>query len=130
MSLVAYTLGARVIEKHFTLDRSLKGTDHSFSLEPQGMRKLVRDLDRAKLAMGDGVKRKFDSESLPLQKMGKMIVANTNLPSGHILEYKDVAFRSPANGLAPSELRLVIGRQLKSSLEKDDPITIEILNEI
>ena len=71
MALVAYVLGARVIEKHFTLNRAMKGTDHSFSLEPQGMSKLSRDLHRTSLALGDGVKRKYDSEELPLKKMGK-----------------------------------------------------------
>ena len=57
MALVAYMLGARVIEKHFTLNHAVKGTDHAFSLMPEGMRKLVRDLQRAPGALGDGVKR-------------------------------------------------------------------------
>src|SRR3954447_23765734 len=56
MALVAYMLGARVIEKHFTLDHALKGTDHAFSLMPDGMRRLVRDLYRIPGALGDGVK--------------------------------------------------------------------------
>ena len=59
MALVAYMLGARIIEKHFTLNRAWKGTDHAFSLEPAGMRKLVRDLQRARMALGDGVKRVY-----------------------------------------------------------------------
>ena len=51
MAVVAYTLGARIVEKHFTLNRTLKGTDHVFSLEPQGMQKMVRDLKRRSLYM-------------------------------------------------------------------------------
>ena len=60
MALVAYMLGARVIEKHFTLNHAAKGTDHAFSLMPEGMRKLVRDLQRVPGALGDGVKRPLD----------------------------------------------------------------------
>src|SRR5919201_3944951 len=66
MSLVAYMLGARVLEKHFTLNHAWKGTDHPMSLMPEGMRKLVRDLRRAPVALGDGVKRRLPSEERPL----------------------------------------------------------------
>jgi sialic acid synthase len=71
MALVAYALGARIVEKHFTLDRASKGTDQAFSLEPGGLRKMVRDLRRARLALGDGVKRRYDSEVAPLAKQWK-----------------------------------------------------------
>jgi sialic acid synthase len=71
MPPIAYALGARIIEKHFTLDRTLKGTDQPFSLEPAGLRKMVRDLRRARLALGDGIKRLYDSEVAPLAKQWK-----------------------------------------------------------
>ena len=69
MSVAAYTLGARIIEKHFTLARDSKGTDHAFSLEPAGLSKLCRDLARSHHAMGDGVKRYLASEVGPISKM-------------------------------------------------------------
>jgi sialic acid synthase len=69
MSVAAYTLGARIIEKHFTLNRANKGTDHAFSLEPAGLQKLCRDLQRAHAAMGDGAKRYLPSEVGPISKM-------------------------------------------------------------
>lgn len=72
MAVAAYALGARIIEKHFTLSRTMKGTDHAFSLEPAGMRKLCRDLKRAHVAMGDGVKRWYDSERVPIAKMRRV----------------------------------------------------------
>jgi sialic acid synthase len=71
MAVVAYALGARIIEKHFTLDRTSKGTDQAFSLEPGGLRKMVRDLRRARLALGTGVKCRYDSEVAPLAKQWK-----------------------------------------------------------
>lgn len=98
MSLVSYVLGARIIEKHFTLNRAMKGTDHAFSLEPDGLRKLVRDLHRAKLGLGDGVKRKYESENAPLKKMGKSIVAAKNLPKGTVLRLEHFQFKSPGGG--------------------------------
>ena len=69
LSMMAYTLGARILEHHFTLNRASKGTDHGFSLEPVGMKKLCRDLARAHEAMGDGVKRFYPSEYGPISKM-------------------------------------------------------------
>jgi len=69
MAVQAYTLGARIIEKHFTTNRANKGTDHAFSLEPSGLSKMCRDLGRAHAAMGDGVKRYVPSEIAPISKM-------------------------------------------------------------
>jgi sialic acid synthase len=71
MAPVAYALGARIIEKHFTLDRSLKGTDQAFSLEPQGMRTMIENLKHCREALGDGVKRAHESEAEPLKKQLK-----------------------------------------------------------
>lgn len=76
MSLVAYAYGARILEKHFTLNRAMKGTDHAFSLEPAGLRKLCRDLARAHEAKGDGAKRLYDSERKPLAKMRRSMTAD------------------------------------------------------
>ena len=72
LSLVAYALGARIIEHHFTLNRASKGTDHAFSLEPKGLAQLVEDLEKVRQAMGDGVKRVYPSELKPLAKMTRV----------------------------------------------------------
>ncbi|MBW2064569.1 MAG: N-acetylneuraminate synthase family protein [Deltaproteobacteria bacterium] len=127
MALVAYTLGARVIEKHFTLNRSWRGTDHAFSLAPVGLRRLVRDLKRARKAMGDGVKRRLPREEKPLFKMRKKIVAARDLPAGHVLTRNDVALKSPGDGLPPFELDRVLGRTLKVRVSTDQNITFENL---
>jgi sialic acid synthase len=128
MSVVAYMLGARVIEKHFTLNHAWKGTDHAFSLMPEGMRKLVRDLRRIPSAMGDGVKRPLPSEAKPLEKMGKKLVAARDIAAGHVLEPGDLVARSPADGgLAPFELESVIGRRLRRPLSVDEAVLLEDL---
>ena len=125
MALVAHMLGARVIEKHFTLSHTWKGTDHAFSLMPEGMRKLVRDLHRIRTAVGDGVKRRYESEERPLEKMGKKLVAARDLPGGHELGPDDVAIKSPAGGgLPPYEYENVVGRRLTRPLAADQGITL------
>lgn len=69
LSLVAYALGARIIEHHVTLNRASKGTDHAFSLEPKGLSTLVEDLDKTRRALGDGLKIYYPSERGPISKM-------------------------------------------------------------
>ena len=98
MPLAAYVLGGRIVEKHFTLNRALKGTDHRFSLEPVGLRKLVRDLQRTRLALGSKDKVPHPSEADPITKMGKKIVAAGTLPAGHVLRREDLALKSPGDG--------------------------------
>lgn len=127
MAVAAYVLGARIIEKHFTLNHTWKGTDHAFSLEPIGMRKLVRDLRRTREALGTGIKCPLPAEQRPLVKMGKKLVAAGALHTGHVLTAADVAMRSPGDGLPPYLLDQVLGRTLTKPLQPDDPITFEIL---
>jgi sialic acid synthase len=71
MAPVAYALGARIIEKHFTLNRAWKGTDQSFSLEPQGMKAMIDNLKQCRAALGDGIKRVYPAEIEALKKQRK-----------------------------------------------------------
>ena len=123
MSVVGYMLGARVIEKHFTLNHAWKGSDHAFSLMPEGMRRLVRDLHRVPDALGDGVKRPLGSEERPLERMGKKLVAARDLSAGHVLDRGDLVAKSPADGgLRPYELDELLGRTLVRPLAEDEAI--------
>ncbi|WP_347257664.1 N-acetylneuraminate synthase family protein [Methylocaldum sp.] len=120
MAVAGYMLGARIIEKHFTLNRAMKGTDHAFSLEPVGMTKMVRDLRRLKLALGDGKKIMYSSEKAPITKMGKSLVAKRNLPKGHVLTDDDIAMKSPGGGLPPYEWDNVVGMTLTHPALEDE----------
>jgi N-acetylneuraminate synthase/sialic acid synthase len=122
MAPAAYVLGARVVEKHFTLNRAAKGTDHPFSLEPVGLRKLVRDLQRVRAALGDGSKKVYQSEEGPIEKMSKKLVAARDLPRGHVLRREDLAVKSPGDGLPPYMIDEIIGRTLLRALRADEPI--------
>jgi len=128
MPIAAYMLGARVVEKHFTLNHTWKGTDHAFSLEPIGLRKMIRDLRRVHVAIGNGIKKAYGSEIDPMIKMGKKLVAANDLPAGHCLRPEDIAIKSPGNGMPPYELNKVVGRITLHPLKADDDITFEVLN--
>ncbi|HEB71086.1 MAG TPA: N-acetylneuraminate synthase [Nitrospirae bacterium] len=127
MGPAAYVLGARIMEKHFTLNRALKGTDHGYSLEPVGLKKLVRDLNRTRIALGSATKRTHECEKSPITKMSKKMVARHDLPKGYILKEEDIEFKSPGDGLHPHELERVIGKKLIHDLEEDDDILFEAL---
>jgi len=128
MPVAAYMLGARIVEKHFTLNRAMKGTDHAFSLEPVGLRKMVRDLDRTFKAMGDGKKKLYESERAPITKMGKSLVVARNLPTGHVIGPKDVVMKSPGGGIPPYDLDKVIGRTTLKPLHEDDFLSFDVLS--
>jgi sialic acid synthase len=128
MATAAYVLGARIVEKHFTLDRAMRGTDHAFSLEPQGLGKLVRDLDRVRVALGDGEKRVYDSEVPPITKMAKSICAARDLPEGHVLRPEDLTFKSPGGGLPPCESDALVGARLTEALPAEAPLSYVVVN--
>jgi N-acetylneuraminate synthase/sialic acid synthase len=125
MAVAAYMLGGRIIEKHFTLNRTMKGTDHVFSLEPLGMKKMIRDLKRTRQALGNSEKRMYDNERSARNKMGKMIVAARPLPAGHVLQEGDLMFKSPAEGLPPYMVKELYGKPLAVNLTEDEPLALE-----
>jgi N-acetylneuraminate synthase/sialic acid synthase len=128
MPVAAYMLGARIVEKHFTLNRTMKGTDHAFSLEPLGLSKMVRDLERTYRAMGDGVKKIYESERAPIIKMGKSLVVARDLPTGHVLASDDIVMKSPGGGIPPYQLDSIIGRVTLKPLYEDDFLSFEVLS--
>lgn len=109
---MAYMMGACVVEKHFTLNRSWKGTDHKFSLEPTGLHKMVRDLRRIDISLGDGEKIVQDFEQEARQKMGKGLYANRNLKAGSTLRREDISIKSPGAGIPPYMLSELLGKKL------------------
>ena len=115
-------LGARIFEKHFTLNRSLKGTDHSFSLTPLGLSKLIRDIKRIPISLGSSNKKPINSEKKPVLKMRKSIVAAKNLKKYDIIKHNDVLFKCPGNGLPPKDIDKILGKKLKRNIEIDQII--------
>lgn len=129
MAVAAYVLGARVVEKHFTLNHTWKGTDHAFSLEPIGMKKLVRDLRRVPLALGTGIKEPVDIEKAPIEKMRKAIYSGADLKAGHVIQYTDLVFKCPGSGLLPYEIDRLVGKKLCRDISEDEPFSFDMLAE-
>jgi N-acetylneuraminate synthase/sialic acid synthase len=93
---------------------------------PEGLRKLVRDLRRVPVALGDGIKRPLPVEAKPLEKMGKKLVAARDLELGHVLSEEDIAIKSPADGgLPPYELERLVRRRLRRPVALDDFLTLD-----
>ena len=115
----AYMLGARIIEKHFTLSRASKGTDHGMSLEPDGLYKMCNGFKKLKDSLGISTKQRMSYESKYIYKMKKTIVASKSLKKNHILKYEDLGFKSPGGGLECYEIDSLIGKKLKKNIEED-----------
>jgi N,N'-diacetyllegionaminate synthase len=121
-SIAAVALGAEVIEKHFTLDRLMPGPDHSASLEPEELKNLVTSIRHVEAALGDGIKAPADCELPNISVARKSIVAARPMLAGHVLSEKDLRMKRPGSGLPPGLLPNVVGRTLRSAVDKDELI--------
>lgn len=127
ISLAARVIGAEVIEKHFTLDRSLKGTDHAMSANPTMLRKLVRDLDKIDQSMGSGIKDRLEEEEKPLIKMIKSPYTNKELNLGDTLQKFDINFKVPFTGIDFEDAKSFVGKTLKRKMKVEEPIKFKDL---
>lgn len=128
VAAVAYAMGAQVIEKHYTLQRASKGTDHAFSLESMDLRMLMMNLKNIKTAMGDGVKRIYEGEKGPATKMGKSLYYARDIAAGEVLKPEDLDIKSPGGGLAPYELDELVGKTLTVAVKKEQVAEFEHTN--
>src|SRR3989344_911532 len=121
--LAAVALGAKVIEKHITIDRNLPGPDHKASLEPHEFIDLVREVRLVEMAMGDGSRYLTRGEYLNRQFLSKSIVAARNLPRGTVIKFADLDVRSPGKGTSPQKIGLFVGKRiLNRNIKKHDYI--------
>jgi sialic acid synthase SpsE len=113
--IAAAALGAKVIEKHFTLDRNLPGPDHSASLEPNELKAMVQGIRNIEKALnGNGIKSPSPSESKNKIVARKSILLNKDLVAGTIITKEDLAIKRPGNGISPMKINEVIGKELKT----------------
>ena len=122
---VAVGLGARIIERHFTLDRTMKGGDHSASLEPQGFTKMVRDIRHVEQAMGGYEKNVQESELPIFKKLAKRIVSTINIPEGKIVTREMLTTKGPGTGLSPMKINKVLGKTTLRNIPADTVINEE-----
>jgi N,N'-diacetyllegionaminate synthase len=127
IAIAAVALGAVVIEKHFTLDRSLPGPDHAASLEPAELRQMVTSIRHVQAAMGTGVKAPAKCEIPNISVARKSLVAARPLSAGHRIEPEDLAIKRPGNGIAPRQQQDLVGRTLRVDVKKDELLRWEHL---
>jgi N,N'-diacetyllegionaminate synthase len=123
IAIAAAALGAEVIEKHFTLDRSLPGPDHAASLEPVELQQMVASIRHVEAALGNGIKAPAPCELPNISVARKSVVAARSLSAGHRLATGDLDIKRPGNGLAPKLLSALIGRTLRAFVAKDEVIS-------
>lgn len=127
ISLAAVALGATVIEKHFTLDRSLPGPDHAASATPAELADLVQGTRDIVAALGDGRKQPTEREADARRVARKSLVAARDLPAGHTITEDDVLILRPGTGIAPAEYEAVVGRVLSRPVDSGNPLQWEDL---
>jgi len=118
--IAAAALGAEVIEKHFTIDRSLPGPDHAASLEPGELQQMVTAIRHVEVALGDGIKAPATCELPNISVARKSVVAARSLIAGQRVTSEDLDIKRPGNGIAPGLKPMLIGRTLSSGIEKDE----------
>jgi N-acetylneuraminate synthase/N,N'-diacetyllegionaminate synthase len=120
IALAAVAAGAAVLEKHFTLDRTMPGPDHRASLEPGELSSMVHAIREIEHALGDGVKRPAPSELANISAARRSLHASRALPPGHVLNEGDLVALRPGTGLSPALRDRLVGRRLRVAVESGE----------
>jgi N,N'-diacetyllegionaminate synthase len=125
--IAAVAMGATVIEKHFTIDRSLSGPDHLASLEPKELKDMVQGIRNVESALGTGIKLPSESETKNKNIARKSIHLVKDVKAGHVLSLSDLIAKRPGNGLSPLFTKEVVGSIVKNDLSKDAMLNLKDL---
>ncbi len=121
-AVIAVTLGAEVIERHFTYDKNAEGWDHALSSDYDEMKSICSETRRVKTMLGDTFWNIPESEMLQREKMRRSIVTKRNLQEGDILTEDCIDFKRPGTGIRPDEIDYILGRRIKRDIESDELI--------
>ncbi len=124
--VAAVALGATVIEKHFTLDKSMEGPDHKASLNPEELKQMILSIKNVERALGSGVKKRTESEEKNLEIARKSIVAKREIQAGEILSEQNLTVKRPGNGINPMRWYDVLGKAASKDYKQDELIDEEI----
>lgn len=120
--IAAVAMGAKIIEKHFTLSKNMVGPDHKASLEPQELNQMVKAIRNIELAMGNGIKMPSNSEIKNKPVVRKSIVAKTNINEGEIFSEDNLCTKRPGIGISPMMWDSIIGQTAQKNYLKNDLI--------
>lgn len=122
VAVAAVALGAEVVEKHFTLDKSMDGPDHKASLDPGELRKLISSIRNIESALGDGEKRPSQSETPNIPIVRKSIHLKNNMSEGQVIEEKDLVMLRPGDGISPMDIAKILQRRTAKNLAEGNKL--------
>lgn len=124
----AYILGAKVIEKHFTLDKTLSGNDHYHAMDPVDARKIIEGISFIDIIRGDYSLHALQSESSARLNARRSLVSTRKLLKGEYLSSEMLTFKRPGTGIPPSDINLVLGKQIKYDVDEDTTINYDMID--
>ena len=127
--IAATAMGAKIYEKHFTLDKTLPGPDHRMSLNPIELSKTIEAIRATEIAMGNKKKIVLESEKENRIKLRKSITTTKAISKGELIESNMIAIKRPGNGMSPSMLGRVIGKKASVDIPSGNIVTEEMLND-
>ena len=127
ISIAAVAMGAKIIEKHFTLDRTMKGPDHNFAIQPEELKQLVSNIRDIEKAMGTGIKDKSDIELEMYEKARRSIIAKIDIQKGTKITKDKLIIKRPGYGIKPKFIDVIIGREAKIDIKADQWITWDMI---
>ena len=125
VSVAAVAMGAKIIEKHFTLDKKLPGPDHRASLEPHELKAMVKAIRNIEMALGDGIKKPNKSETEIMKVARRSLIATRDIKAGEIIKESDIAIKRPGTGILPKFKEIIIGMRLINDIRQDEPFKWE-----
>jgi N,N'-diacetyllegionaminate synthase len=122
VAVAAVAMGAEVIERHFTLDRAMKGPDHRASLEPRELKQMVESIRKVERALGDGIKRPAPSERKNIFAVRKSIVAARDIRRGELFTDENLTVKRPATGISPMKWDSIVGKSAQRAFREGEAI--------
>ena len=126
---ISVALGARIIEKHYTMSRTMTGSGHFFSLEPKDVAKMVKNIRLFETVLGDGVQGVAENEVRARKGGRKSIVANSFIKKGTVITRDMLTYKRPGDGISPDRADELIGKIVQLDIKEDFQIKWEDLNE-
>lgn len=123
----AYLFGAEIIEKHFTLDKTLSGNDHYHAMDTEDMRMAVDNFELLEVIGGEYNKTVLECEKIPRREARRSLVLTRNMKKGEIITTEDIMIKRPGTGIKPEYIDIVIGRTVTKDLEEDTVLTWEVV---
>jgi len=123
--VAAVAMGAKIIEKHFTLDKKLPGPDHKASLEPGELKEMVKAIRNIEVALGDGIKKPNKSEIEIMKVARRSLIATRDIKAGEIIKESDITIKRPGIGILPKFKEIVIGMRIINDIRQDEPFKWE-----